>query len=107
VLTIIAMEKPVSTEADDIRDEKVKVMKSIKPIKLEECVFGQYTANPIEGNADSQMGYLDDPTVPKVCAYLVLGLANPFLEVDRQMPRACWLWPKCSQDRCSYLVCWP
>ena len=44
VLTIIAMEKPVSTEADDIRDEKVKVMKSIQPIKLEECVFGQYVA---------------------------------------------------------------
>lgn len=35
VLTIIAMEKPCSTDADDIRDEKVKVMKSIPPIKLE------------------------------------------------------------------------
>lgn len=35
VLTIIAMEKPCTTEADDIRDEKVKVMKSIPPIKLE------------------------------------------------------------------------
>jgi hypothetical protein len=35
VLTIIAMEKPVTTSADDIRDEKVKVMKSIPPIKLE------------------------------------------------------------------------
>jgi glucose-6-phosphate 1-dehydrogenase len=35
VLTIIAMEKPVTTSADDIRDEKVKVMKSIPPIKLD------------------------------------------------------------------------
>mmetsp|Transcript_146212 Transcript_146212/g.207298 ORF Transcript_146212/g.207298 Transcript_146212/m.207298 type:complete len:542 (+) Transcript_146212:89-1714(+) len=64
VLTIIAMEKPCSTDADDIRDEKVKVMKSIPPIKLEECVLGQYVANPIEGNPDSEQGYLEDPTVP-------------------------------------------
>eukprot|EP00037_Helgoeca_nana_P028696 m.339373 g.339373 ORF g.339373 m.339373 type:complete len:561 (+) comp27814_c1_seq21:1191-2873(+) len=64
VLTIIAMEKPVTTSADDIRDEKVKVMKSIPPIKLEECVLGQYVANPIPGNKDSESGYLQDPTVP-------------------------------------------
>eukprot|EP00038_Savillea_parva_P007783 m.172503 g.172503 ORF g.172503 m.172503 type:complete len:541 (+) comp13550_c0_seq1:148-1770(+) len=64
VLTIIAMEKPVSTSADDIRDEKVKVMKSIPPIKLDECIFGQYVANPQPGNEDSKLGYLEDPTVP-------------------------------------------
>eukprot|EP00035_Acanthoeca_spectabilis_P035025 m.32102 g.32102 ORF g.32102 m.32102 type:complete len:541 (-) comp7008_c0_seq1:1300-2922(-) len=64
VLTIIAMEKPCSTDADDIRDEKVKVMKSIPPIELEECVLGQYVANPVEGNPDSAQGYLQDPTVP-------------------------------------------
>eukprot|EP00035_Acanthoeca_spectabilis_P006058 m.119992 g.119992 ORF g.119992 m.119992 type:complete len:563 (-) comp13331_c0_seq1:107-1795(-) len=64
VLTIIAMEKPCTTEADDIRDEKVKVMKSIPPIKLEDCVLGQYVANPVEGDPDSAQGYLEDPTVP-------------------------------------------
>mmetsp|Transcript_31867 Transcript_31867/g.95901 ORF Transcript_31867/g.95901 Transcript_31867/m.95901 type:complete len:539 (-) Transcript_31867:1138-2754(-) len=81
VLTIIAMEKPISTEADDIRDEKVKVMKAIQPIKLKDCVFGQYIANKQEGNADSEMGYLDDPTVPDdsktaTFATCVLGINN-------------------------------
>eukprot|EP00037_Helgoeca_nana_P028694 m.339358 g.339358 ORF g.339358 m.339358 type:complete len:591 (+) comp27814_c1_seq19:108-1880(+) len=64
VLTIIAMEKPCSTDADNIRDEKVKVMKSIAPILLSECVLGQYVANPIPGKPDSEQGYVEDPTVP-------------------------------------------
>eukprot|EP00041_Stephanoeca_diplocostata_P026643 m.721796 g.721796 ORF g.721796 m.721796 type:complete len:137 (+) comp23014_c0_seq26:1595-2005(+) len=58
------MEKPCSTDADDIRDEKVKVLKSIPELKLEDCVFGQYVANPTEGVEESSMGYRDDPGVP-------------------------------------------
>lgn len=53
VLCLVAMEKPVSLNPEDIRDEKVKVLKSIEPIKDDEIVLGQYD------------GYLDDPTVPK------------------------------------------
>lgn len=64
VLTIVAMEKPVSTSADDIRSEKVKVLKAIKAIKAEDCVLGQYIAGDVPGDADSKMGYMDDPTVP-------------------------------------------
>ncbi|KAJ3403290.1 Glucose-6-phosphate 1-dehydrogenase [Chytriomyces hyalinus] len=60
VLTIIAMERPVSLEAEDIRNEKVKVLRAIKPLKLDDTVLGQYTAS-----ADKkEPGYLDDPTVP-------------------------------------------
>lgn len=57
VLSIIAMEKPVSSQADDIRDEKVKVLKSIPPILLEDTVLGQYVGNP-NGVGDETMGYL-------------------------------------------------
>eukprot|EP00040_Diaphanoeca_grandis_P005505 m.33129 g.33129 ORF g.33129 m.33129 type:complete len:521 (-) comp16763_c0_seq1:118-1680(-) len=64
VLTIVAMEKPVSTRADDIRDEKVKVLKCIEALSLDDVVLGQYVANPIEGDEDSKMGYKDDPQVP-------------------------------------------
>ncbi|KAF5307520.1 hypothetical protein FQR65_LT06875 [Abscondita terminalis] len=53
ILTLIAMEKPISQQPDDVRDEKVKVLRVIKPITLDETVLGQY------------VGYLDDPTVPK------------------------------------------
>ena len=46
ILTIVAMEKPASRLAEDIRNEKVKVLKNIKPITLEDIVVGQYTADP-------------------------------------------------------------
>ncbi|CAN0924639.1 Glucose-6-phosphate 1-dehydrogenase, cytoplasmic isoform [Linum grandiflorum] len=52
VLCLVAMEKPVSLKPEHIRDEKVKVLQSVMPIKDEEVVLGQYN------------GYRDDPTVP-------------------------------------------
>jgi len=56
VLSIVAMEPPVRVAGADygnyVRDEKVKVLKCIDPIKREDVVLGQY------------IGYLDDPTVP-------------------------------------------
>jgi glucose-6-phosphate 1-dehydrogenase len=63
VLSIVAMEAPVRVSGGDyanfVRDEKVKVLRAIRPVKLQDVVIGQYTA----GNG--QPGYLDDPTVPK------------------------------------------
>ncbi|GMH06822.1 hypothetical protein Nepgr_008662 [Nepenthes gracilis] len=52
VLCLIAMEKPISLKPENIRDEKVKVLQSVLPIKDEEVVLGQYD------------GYTSDPTVP-------------------------------------------
>lgn len=61
VLSLVAMERPVSLGAEDVRDEKVKVLKCIQPItNLSDVVLGQYTRSP-DGK---QPGYLDDPTVP-------------------------------------------
>ena len=53
------MEKPVSNRADDLRDEKVKVLRCIPPVKAEDVVLGQYAA------AGGKPGYLEDETVPK------------------------------------------
>jgi len=64
ILCLVAMEKPSSTSADDIRDEKVKVLKSIAPIILEDTVLGQYVGDPNGKDDDARNGYLDDPTVP-------------------------------------------
>jgi len=65
ILTLVAMEKPPSLSAEDIRTEKVKVLKSVKPIKLSDCVLGQYVADPsAEEGSEASKGYLDDPTVP-------------------------------------------
>lgn len=58
IVSLICMEQPLSLHSTDIRDEKVRVLKAIAPLRLESTVVGQYTANA------SQPGYLDDPTVP-------------------------------------------
>ncbi|VDN96438.1 unnamed protein product [Rodentolepis nana] len=65
VLALIAMEKPLSLGAEDIRGEKVKVLRCIKPLKLEDLVVGQYVGNPDADDEEGKQGYLDDPTVNK------------------------------------------
>lgn len=63
ILSLIAMEKPVSLNAEDIRDEKVRVLKCISPVELQNCVLGQYVGNPDGKDEDSRTGYLDDEGV--------------------------------------------
>lgn len=61
ILALVCMEKPRTLAAEDIRDEKVAVLRCVEPAKVADCVLGQYTAS-----ADGKIpGYLDDPTVPK------------------------------------------
>lgn len=53
LLALIAMEPPSRFEADQIRDEKVKVFRALKPFQVdrlkEHLVLGQYTAGTVEG----------------------------------------------------------
>jgi len=42
VLTNLAMEPPVRTDSESIRDEKVKVLKAIKPLAAKDLVRGQF-----------------------------------------------------------------
>ncbi|HXZ95888.1 MAG TPA: glucose-6-phosphate dehydrogenase [Burkholderiales bacterium] len=42
VLANLAMEPPVRTDSESIRDEKVKVLKAIRPIQAENLVRGQF-----------------------------------------------------------------
>ncbi len=58
VLSLIAMEPPVSLEAESVRNEKVKLLKSIRPLTPEDVarqvVRGQYFAGiPVDGQAAS------------------------------------------------------
>nr|XP_023022998.1 glucose-6-phosphate 1-dehydrogenase-like [Leptinotarsa decemlineata]ARI45081.1 glucose-6-phosphate dehydrogenase [Leptinotarsa decemlineata] len=64
ILTLVAMEKPASCQPDDIRNEKVKVLKCTKTLELHDVVLGQYVGNP-EKEGDAKLGYLDDKTVPE------------------------------------------
>ncbi|HEX7241823.1 MAG TPA: glucose-6-phosphate dehydrogenase [Longimicrobiaceae bacterium] len=53
VLTLVAMEPPASYDADSIRNEKVKVLRSVRPVRGEdvahETVRGQYVSSIVEG----------------------------------------------------------
>lgn len=82
VLSLVAMEKPVSTRAEDIRDEKVKVLKCIEEIKMENTIIGQYVGNP-QGEGDEKLGYKDDPTVPKDSVTPTYALSAMFIKNER------------------------
>ncbi len=65
VLSLIAMEPPVSLEAEAVRDEKVKLLKSIRELTPEDVarqvVRGQYFAGQVGGEA--RPGYRQEPKV--------------------------------------------
>jgi len=67
MLALAAMEPPVSFQADSIRDEKVKLLKSIRPIDIktinENLVRAQYTAGKIK--AKQTKGYLEEQDIPE------------------------------------------
>jgi len=53
ILTLVAMEPPVNMDGDSIRNEKLKVLKALRPITIdtveEKTVRGQYAAGFIQG----------------------------------------------------------
>ena len=63
LLSLVATEPPVSFDAEAIRDEKVKVLQSIRPPEPRDVVLGQYTAGRI-GRTPAP-GYLDEPGVAR------------------------------------------
>ncbi|MBM3115166.1 glucose-6-phosphate dehydrogenase [Jeongeupia naejangsanensis] len=66
LLTIVAMEPPASYDADAVRDEKLKVLRALKPLTVEDVhtkvVRGQYRAGAVGGQPVP--GYLNEPDVP-------------------------------------------
>lgn len=65
LLALVAMEPPASMDAESLRDEKVKLLKSIRPIQKKQvkgqAYRAQYTDGFIHGNA--MHSYLDEPGV--------------------------------------------
>ena len=66
LLTLVAMEPPPTMDAESLRDEKVKVLKSVRPIPRDAIAAhacrGQYTAGTIDGA--KVPAYLDEANVP-------------------------------------------
>jgi glucose-6-phosphate 1-dehydrogenase len=64
LLALVAMEPPASFDATAIRDEKVKVLRSLRPLGAGDSVTGQYRAGAIAGAAvpgyDEELGKPSD-----------------------------------------------
>ena len=67
LLCIVAMEPPVSLDPDAVRDEKLKVLRSLRPMTLadvaRDTVRGQYAAGASAG--DAAVGYLQEANIPE------------------------------------------
>src|SRR5260370_15944485 len=65
VLSLVEMEPPVSLDAEPIRDEKVKLLKSLRHLEPEDVtkqvVRGQYFAGSVNG--ELRPGYRQEPKV--------------------------------------------
>ncbi len=66
LMTLVTMEPPASMEAESLRDEKVKVLKSIRPIPKEAVNAHAFRAQYSSGNINGEKvkGYLQEENVP-------------------------------------------
>ena len=85
LVCLVAMEAPSSLHHDSVRDEKIKVLRSLRPMSPEQIrtntVRGQYTAGAIDGNTVS--GYLEEVEGGKSSSETFVALK---LEIDN------WRW---------------
>lgn len=67
LLCIVAMEPPANLEADAVRDEKLKVLKALRPFTEQDVVTktvrGQYKAGA--SNGQPVVGYLEEAGIPQ------------------------------------------
>lgn len=68
LLCILAMEPPISMDANNVRNEKLKVLHSLKPFSpqdvITDTVRGQYRAGAVNGKVVP--GYLEEPGINPV-----------------------------------------
>ena len=51
LVTLVAMEPPVSLGSEEVRDEKVKVLRAMAPLTLDDVILGQYEGYTVRINA--------------------------------------------------------
>lgn len=62
LLCLTAMEPPSQFDPSAVRNEKIKVLRSLRPLSDDDVIRGQYTAGEVKGEA--VRGYLDEDGVP-------------------------------------------
>jgi glucose-6-phosphate 1-dehydrogenase len=97
LLALVAMEVPSAVDAAAVRAEKLKVLRSIRPLHAEDAVLGQYEAGEVGG--EPVAGYRAEPGVDpssrtETFAALTLHVENwrwqgvPFrLRTGKRLPR--------------------
>jgi glucose-6-phosphate 1-dehydrogenase len=78
VLSFVAMEPPRSLEPDAIRDEKVKLLRALRPLDPAEVVRGQYVGGEVEGR--SVPGYRDEKGVDPRSSVETFGAARAWID---------------------------
>lgn len=81
LLCLVAMEPPINLDPDGVRDEKVKVLRSLRRIEAdtvrEESVRGQYAAGSIDGQpAKAYADEVGQPTRTETFVALTLHIDN-------------------------------
>jgi glucose-6-phosphate 1-dehydrogenase len=79
LLSFVAMEPPVSFDAEAMRREKVKVWRSIQPVHIMDTVRGQYGPGMVDGKAVKgyrQEDRVDPNSGTETYAALKLGIEN-------------------------------
>ncbi|XP_058070582.1 glucose-6-phosphate 1-dehydrogenase, chloroplastic-like isoform X2 [Magnolia sinica] len=81
ILALFAMETPVSLDAEDIRNEKVKVLRSMRTLQLDDVVVGQYKGHT--KGSKTYPSYTDDPTIPNHSLTATFAAAALFIDNAR------------------------
>ncbi len=61
LLSFVAMEPPVSFASEEVRAEKIKVWRAIRPISIDDTARGQYGPGTVDG--EKVIGYRDEDRV--------------------------------------------
>jgi glucose-6-phosphate 1-dehydrogenase len=92
LLTLVAMEPPASDGANALRDEKLKVLRSLKPITGADVarytVRGQYRAGSVDGAAVA--GYLEELPKEKQVAGKPTSRTETFVAIKAEIEN--WRW---------------
>jgi glucose-6-phosphate 1-dehydrogenase len=82
LLSLVAMEPPISFEADAVRDEKAKVLQAIRPMRPDEVIQrtirGQYGEGP--AGPGRAVGYREEPKVSPASATETYAAVELFVE---------------------------
>ena len=90
VMTLVAMEPPISFGGEDVRDEKVQVLHAMPPLTRDDVarhvVRAQYSGYTKEPNVDPDVTHRDVRRDAALHRQLAVG-GRPLLSANRQAAR--------------------